>query len=185
MVESADPKKWTYSCVLHARLPGKYSYSFWKVQYCSSTPQNRLSSWWWQRNRRPFKNCKSMKEILGKLTASWLKLRNLLMFTSYWWILEKEEFTSWEQKHRLTCCQILTVSLWKEHSYSLDSHFRGTLFCPGWANCSWRTPCLYSSLWSLNSWEERWWGASSKLQYLEALNFYQIKTNQHIFIGSN
>ena len=68
--------------------------SFWKVQYCSSRPQNRLSSWWWQSSRRSFKNFKSVEEILRKLTASWLKLRNLLMFTSYRWILEEKRKNS-------------------------------------------------------------------------------------------
>lgn len=75
------------------------------------------------------------------------------MFTGYQQIPEKEEFSSWEQKHQYCDAKTSLVPV-KGTQQQLQFPFQGTLFCTSWANCHQSPPYLYSSPWSLNSGEQ-------------------------------
>lgn len=183
VVGRAEPKKWTYNHVLHlpdflanrAPLSGRSGI----VQVCHKT----ICLQGGERGvEGSFKNYKSGEEILGKLTASWMKSQNLLMFKSYWWILEEKSKNS-PAGNRSTGNVLSHPQCPCKKGHSLNSHLGGTLFCPGQANCSWRTPCLYSSLWALNLKAEVV-DVDSKLQSCKGTELmYQIRqTNRFLLV---
>lgn len=98
------------------------------------------------------KNYKSVEEILAKLTASWLKLRNLFMFTSYRWILEekKKNLPASNRNTDNTLPNPHHVPV-KGVQQQCEFSLQGNPVLPWLGKLEWETPCLYSSLWSLNS----------------------------------
>lgn len=178
-VERAEPKKWTYNHVLQAWLPGKASSSFWQVPGIVQVHHKTICLQGDERGvEGSFKNYKSEEEILGKLTASWMKSKNLLMFKSYRWIPEEKRKNSLAGNRNTG--NILSVPVKRAQFEFLLGR---TLFCPGEANCSQKNPCLHSSLWALNLKAEMV-DAYSKLQSHKGTEFvHQIKqTNKFLLV---